>query len=54
MTPAERLALGARIAEDALKMFMAANRLDRASALRAIRQSRRVGRKFSRCFDERR
>lgn len=52
MTPAERLALSERLGEEGLAEFMSANRLDRAEALQAIRRSRRVGRKPSRCFDE--
>ncbi|HEY4641335.1 MAG TPA: hypothetical protein VII75_08325 [Thermoanaerobaculia bacterium] len=53
MTPAERLALTERLGRDGLAEFMSANRLDRASAIRAIKQSRRAGRRPSRCFDER-
>jgi hypothetical protein len=53
MTPAELLALTERLGEEGLSEFMSANRLDRPSAVKAIRHSRRLGRKPSRCFDER-
>jgi hypothetical protein len=53
MTPAERLALSERLGREGLAEFMSANNLDRAEALKAIRRSRRAGRKPSRCFDER-
>ncbi|HSP16661.1 MAG TPA: hypothetical protein VLV78_18085 [Thermoanaerobaculia bacterium] len=53
MTPAERLALTERLGEEGLAEFMSANRLDRPSAVKAIKRSRRLGRKPSRCFDER-
>jgi hypothetical protein len=53
MTPAERLALTERLGAEGLTEYMSSQRLDRRDALRAIRNSRRVGRKPSRCFDER-
>jgi len=53
MTPAERLALTERLGREGLAEFMSANGLDRAAAIRAIKRSRRVGRRPSRCFDER-
>lgn len=53
MTPAERFALTERLGREGLAEFMSANQLDRASAIRAIKKSRRAGRKPSRCFDER-
>jgi hypothetical protein len=53
MTPAERLALMDRLGQEGLAEFMAANRLDRAAAIKAIRRSRRAGRKPSKCFDDR-
>jgi len=52
MPPAELMALSERLGEEGLAELMSANGLDRASALRAIRRSRRLGRKPSRCFDE--
>lgn len=54
MTPAERVALTERLGEEGLAEYMSANNLDRASAVRAIKRSRRAGRRPSRCLDERR
>ncbi|HEX9160832.1 MAG TPA: hypothetical protein VF980_03920 [Thermoanaerobaculia bacterium] len=54
MTPAERVALSEKLGQDGLAAFMSANGLDRESALQAIRRSRRVGRRRSRCADEER
>ena len=54
MTPAERLALAEKLGEEGLAAFMAANGLDRQSALKAIRRSRRVGRRPSVSADEER
>jgi len=53
MTAAERLALTERLSQEGLAEFMSANRLDRAAAIRAIQRSRSLGRKRSRCLDER-
>lgn len=53
MTPAERVAISETLGEQGLLEFMSANGLDRAEAVRRIRQSRRIGRRPSRCFDER-
>jgi hypothetical protein len=53
MTPAERVALTERLGEEGLAEYMTANRLDRVEAMKAIRRSRRSGRRPSRCFDER-
>ncbi len=53
MTPAERLALTERLGEEGLAEYMSANHLDRAAAVAAIKRSRRLGRRPSRCFDER-
>jgi hypothetical protein len=54
MTPAERVALTVRLGEEGLAEYMSANNLDRASAVAAIKRSRRLGRRPSRCLDERR
>lgn len=54
MTPAERVALSEQLGQAGLAEYMSANSLDRAAAILAIKQSRRVGRRPSRCFDERR
>jgi len=53
MTPAERVALTERLGEEGLAEFMSANGLDRAAAVKAIKRSRQLGRRPSRCFDER-
>ena len=54
MTPAERVALSEKLGQDGLAAFMSANGLDRESALKAIRRSRRVGRRPSSSADEER
>lgn len=54
MTPAERVALSVRLGEEGLAEFMSANALDRLSALKAIRRSRRLGRRRSASADEER
>jgi hypothetical protein len=54
MTPAERLALSERLGEEGLAEYMSTHGLDRDEARRAIRQTRRIGRTHSRCFDENR
>ncbi|MGZ8797746.1 MAG: hypothetical protein ACXW2Q_11430 [Thermoanaerobaculia bacterium] len=53
MTPAERVALTERLGEEGLAEYMSANCLDRFAAIKAIKQSRRLGRRPSRCLDER-
>ena len=54
MTPAERIALAERLGEEGLAAFMSAHDMDRATALKAIRRSRRVGRRPSVSADEER
>jgi hypothetical protein len=54
MTPAERVALSEKLGEEGLAEFMSANGLDRDAAVKAIRRSRRVGRRRSACADEKR
>jgi hypothetical protein len=54
MTPAERVALSERLGEEGLAAFMSANGVDRDTALKAIRRSRRVGRRPSSSADEER
>ena len=51
MTPAERVALTVRLGEEGLAEFMSAQRLDRATAIEAIKRSRRRGRRPSRCLE---
>ena len=53
MTPAERVALSERLGEQGLAEYMSAQGLNRAEAVEAIKRSRRIGRRPSRCFDER-
>ena len=52
MTPAERMALTVRLGEEGLAEYMSANGVDRAEAIKAIKRSRRHGRRPSRCFDD--
>jgi hypothetical protein len=52
MTPAARLRLGERLGEEAIATLMAAQRLDRATAMRLARRTRRFGRKRCKCLDE--
>lgn len=53
MTPAERVALAERLGESGLAEYMSANGVGRAEAVVAIKRTRRIGRRPSRCFDER-
>jgi hypothetical protein len=53
MTPVERLKLAGELAEQSLRIYMSANRVDRETALQAVRRSRRFGRRPSRCLDGR-
>ena len=54
MTVAERFALADRLREEGIEAYMTSHCLDRASAISAIRKSRRVGRpRPSRCLDGR-
>lgn len=52
MTPAARLRLGERLGREALATLMSAQGLDRASAVRLVRRTRRFGRRPCRCLDE--
>ena len=52
LTPTARLLLGERLGEEALSLLMAAQGLDRATALRLARATRRTGRRPCRCLDE--
>jgi len=54
MTPAELFALTERLGEEGLAEYMSANRVDRRTAIEAIKRTRRTGRRPSRCFDEHR
>ena len=52
LSPAERVALAERLGAEGLASLMAAQGLERAAALAAIRRTRRIGRRPSRCRDE--
>jgi hypothetical protein len=53
MTPAERVALTERLGEEGLAEYMSAHGVGRAEAIEAIKRTRRLGRRPSRCHDER-
>ena len=53
MTPAERVALAERLGESGLAEYMSAHGVGRIEAVKAIKRTRRIGRRPSRCFDER-
>jgi hypothetical protein len=52
LTPAARLQLGEALGKEALRLLMAAQGLDRASAVRLTKATRRTGRRPCRCLDE--
>jgi hypothetical protein len=52
MTPSERIALARELRERGLIVYMAAQKVDRDTALKAIRRERQAGRRYSRCMDE--
>lgn len=52
MTPDERVQLALRLGERALEIYMAANHVDRAAAVAALRRSGSAGRIPSRSNDE--
>jgi hypothetical protein len=47
MTPAERVALAARLGEEGLASYMTLHRLDRRAAVARIKAARRLGRRPS-------
>jgi hypothetical protein len=51
MTPAERVALAARLGEDGLQSYMRTHAVDRPTALARIKATRRLGRPRSACAD---
>ena len=51
MTPAERIALAERLGEDSIALYMAAEKVDRRTAVARLEASRRFGRRPSRCAD---
>ncbi|HXI12630.1 MAG TPA: hypothetical protein VNM92_08285 [Thermoanaerobaculia bacterium] len=50
MTPAERVALTERLGEEGLAEYMSAHGIDRTAAVKAIKLSRRLGRRPSGCL----
>jgi hypothetical protein len=51
MTPAERIALAERLGEESIVLYMAAEKVDRRTAIARLEASRRVGRRPSRSAD---
>ena len=51
-TPSERIALIRNARERGLRLYMAAQRVDRDAAINSIRRERQIGRKHSRCMVE--
>lgn len=51
-TPSERIALIRNARERGLRLYMAAQRVDRDTAINSIRRERQIGRKHSRCMVE--
>jgi hypothetical protein len=51
MTPAERVALAARLGEEAIASYMDAHAVDRHTAIEQLKASRRLGRRRSRSAD---
>ena len=47
LTPAERIALVVRLAEDGIASYMATHRVDRAMAIKRIKATHRLGRRPS-------
>jgi hypothetical protein len=52
LTPAERVALAEQLGRDGLASFMTTHGLDRATAIRRIKATRRLGRRPSASADE--
>lgn len=51
LTPAERIALAERLGEESIALYMAAEKVDRRTAVARLEVSRRFGRRPSRCAD---
>ena len=51
MSPAERVALSARLGEQGIASYMLMHRLERNAAVARIKASHRFGRRPSRCAD---
>jgi hypothetical protein len=52
MSASQRVALARELGARDLRAYMAVQTVDREAALGAIRRSRQVGRRYSRCMDE--
>jgi hypothetical protein len=52
MTPTERMELAYRLGQFSVELYMATNRVDRETAVAALRRSSRAGRRPSKCHDE--
>ncbi|HUP50587.1 MAG TPA: hypothetical protein VNA04_17570 [Thermoanaerobaculia bacterium] len=52
MTPSERVALALQLGDRDLRVYMSVQKVDRETAVQAIRRSRQIGRRRSRCMDE--
>lgn len=52
MSASQRVALARELGARDLRAYMAVLLVDREAALDAIRRSRQVGRRYSRCMDE--
>jgi hypothetical protein len=51
LTPAQRIALAERLGEESIALFMAAQNVDRRTAVARLEAGRRVGRRRSRSAD---
>ena len=49
MSPAERIALAERLGAEGILAFMTTHGVDRATAIRRIKATRRLGRRYSAC-----
>jgi hypothetical protein len=52
LTPGERIELALRLGQRAVEVYMAANRVDRQTAIAALRRAGNAGRTPSKCHDE--
>ena len=52
MTPGERIDLALRLGQRAVEVYMAANHVDRTTAIAALRRAGNAGRVPSKCHDE--
>ena len=52
LTPAERMELALQLGQRAVEMYMAANHVDRPTAIAALRRAGNAGRVPTKCHDE--